>query len=235
MSILLAFAIQAWWEGRGDRELERSYLTRLHAELLAGRALLATHHARQVRAVSAMDTLLEAFETPNASPADIMPQTLLNGGSYELDGRSTLFDQTYTEMLATGGLALVRDEGLREAITGYYQVAYQLLALVQEASDAGYREWGNRIRAAMGTQPRSWFAAEPQLGQGFALARTPSLLQAQRLIALLQPDTGWEDEVRYTKTRVQSVELNLRELAAQSDALLQTLASLPQVQASTSQ
>ena len=36
-SILLAFAIDAWWEERLDRQIERNDLERLHAEFIRNR------------------------------------------------------------------------------------------------------------------------------------------------------------------------------------------------------
>ena len=224
VSILLAFAIQAWWEGRRERAIEHNYLVRLHAELTGGRAQLQTHYNRQLRTAAALDTLLDLAVEPETPERIRLAVTVLNGGSYDVNPYTILFDQTYGEMLATGGLGLIRDPELRAAITGYYRVAYRMSGILDAYLTSGYTEWQNRVQGAMGSMPRTWFS------ESLALANAPTSAEADRLVALLRPDTGWDDQVRFAKARVESVEFEMRELISATDSLIDVLAQLDAVQ-----
>lgn len=59
VSILLAFWLQAWWEGRQDRDRDRSTLERLDAELVAVDSVLIEWRARHVRMIGLSEALLE--------------------------------------------------------------------------------------------------------------------------------------------------------------------------------
>jgi hypothetical protein len=144
--------------------------------------------------------------------------TVLNGGSYDISPYTILFDQTYGEMLATGGLGLIRDPELRAAITGYYRIAYRMNAVLDVYLASGYIDWQNRVQGAMGTMPRTWFS------ESLASADAPTPAQTDRLVALLRPSSGWDDQVRFTKARVESIEFELRELLRATDVMIEFLA-----------
>ena len=223
VSILLAFAIQAWWEGRRERAIESNYLVRLHQELTGGRAQLQLHYDRQLRTIAALDTILRLAVEPSRPDRNRLAVTVLNGGSYDINPYTTLFDQTYGEMLATGGLGMIRDPDLRAAITGYYRVAYRMSGILDMYVTSGYTNWQNRVQGAMGTMPRTWFS------ESLAVANDPTSAQADRLVALLRPNTNWEDQVRFAKARVESVEFEMRELIGATDSLIDVLARLEPV------
>jgi len=229
VSILLAFAIQAWWEDRQERAIEHNYLVRLHEELTGGRAQLQLHYGRQLRTIAALDTLLQFEAEPGALDRNRLAMTVLNGGSYDITPYTTVFDQTYGEMLATGGLALVRDPELRAAITGYYRVAYRMSAIVDTYLASGYAEWNNRVLAAMGSMPRTWFSESLALTNTPTVANAPTAAEADRLVALLRPDTDWDDQVRFAKARVESIEFEMRELLRATDVLIEVLSQLEPV------
>lgn len=223
LSILLALAADAWWQDRQEREIERLYLVRLHDELQEGRAVIESTRARQLRTLAAMDTLM-AFESGGRVVAgpEIAP-TVLNAASYEVNPYSILFDQTYEEMLATGALGLVRDPSIREAITGYFRIAYTSSAVVDESTRSGYRSWATRVRQAMGTQARSWFSREPSRLQEIALALEPSDDQEERILALVGSDNGWADDLRLARSRIEGIDIMLGDLLQATNSLIRVL------------
>ena len=57
-SILLAFAIDAWWQNRTDRFVEAQYLQAMRADLLRSLELLDENEATQRRQVGYLESLL---------------------------------------------------------------------------------------------------------------------------------------------------------------------------------
>ena len=228
-----ALAAESWRSGLSDRQTERDYLTRLHAELVVGRPDIQNHHARQVRTIAAMEELLALEIDGSAVTEPELSVMILNTGSYEVTSYSNLHDQTYGEMLATGTLGLVRDPEVREAITKYYQRAYRVTAEVDQLTAKDHWTWQSRVRSAMGTMARRWFSSDPMTFQLARPALEPSGVQAARLTALLTPATGWADEVREVKSRIEGFELVLSDLLAQTDALIELLAGQEAVRESS--
>jgi hypothetical protein len=120
LSILLAFFVDAWWDGRQERELGQQYLTRLASEV----ASHADHAAsRAVFQARIRDAAMETYEL--LASGDF-------GGVDPIDALKRAYDATRTltpdftvdvhqEMLATGNLRLVDDQSARERITAYYR------------------------------------------------------------------------------------------------------------------
>ncbi len=69
-SILAAFAIDAWWDGRGDRQAERALLARLQADLATLRPELESVEAEHRERRDACVALLEML-----SVGDVLPTT----------------------------------------------------------------------------------------------------------------------------------------------------------------
>ena len=61
LSILLAFALDAWWDGRKETQEGRTTLTALAAEFDAAALEIAFSEARNRQVVAAADTLLQAL------------------------------------------------------------------------------------------------------------------------------------------------------------------------------
>lgn len=73
-SILIAFAIDAWWDGRGDRQAEQALLSRLHADFTALRPELASvdeeHKMRRDACVSILEKLSVGDTLPTTPEMD---------------------------------------------------------------------------------------------------------------------------------------------------------------------
>ncbi len=130
-SILLAFAIDAWWEERLERELEQDYLSGFQADLLSDGGALGTAQRRIERAVFAAEHFL------------LLAGTNLNGHwnvlrNYESPTLQTEFDpssprwfssalnftpadSTYITIVSNGDLRTIQDRKLRLALISYYR------------------------------------------------------------------------------------------------------------------
>lgn len=133
VGILAALAVDDWQQSRSDRALEEHLLTSL-ADDLADDRRDAELQVQLVRAQQdAIDHLLAVTQHPlapvdrqlSSSPEDINESlaTLLNYAELQV------FDATYTEMIATGSVRVIRNAALRRQIASYYQTAEWALAI----------------------------------------------------------------------------------------------------------
>lgn len=138
-SILLAFGIDAWWEGRGERDEATDYLIALRGELEATRdELLGDQETRQGN-LAAIQSLLDA----TADVADLtedsvsaLLQTIW--GTPRLNPPSAL----YQDLTTTGNRDLIRSDDLRFALVEYGQ----RLARFEWQEEAYQVAWESELR-----------------------------------------------------------------------------------------
>jgi hypothetical protein len=117
-SILLAFAIDAWWEDRQERVLEQQYLASLKADFQADieelddAIALAKSRAQLGRLLISSIDQDRVEGDPNEFIWAVYSSFLLNYPSYT---RSTIND-----LLSTGNLQLLQDAKLKAAVAEYY-------------------------------------------------------------------------------------------------------------------
>ena len=117
-SILLAFGIDAWWEGRQQRILEVQYAERLRADLVADTLRFTETDAVFGVKVDVLRDFLEAGSRPlSVSDADQMMARL---GLSTYNALPETRSATFREMESSGALGLLRDVQLRNAIAQYY-------------------------------------------------------------------------------------------------------------------
>lgn len=114
--ILVALALNAWWQDRRDAGREEAYLRQLVADLQESESRFEEADRRVAFADEGRTRLLHAFWAPDASPKDSVLYWADVAAYYE-DPRSVL--GTVTALLSTGDLNLVRDDSIRSAITGF--------------------------------------------------------------------------------------------------------------------
>ncbi len=117
-SILLAFAIDAWWEDRQERVLEQQYLASLKADFQADieeldeAIALAKSRAQLGRLIVSTIDKDRVEGDPNEFIWAVYSSYLLNFPSYT---RATIND-----LLSTGNLQLLQNSNLKAAIAEYY-------------------------------------------------------------------------------------------------------------------
>jgi hypothetical protein len=118
--VVIGFQITAWNGARQERELERSYYHQLIVDLEADQATAR----RGVAATDAGDrhaeTLLALIDTgaeAGTGDSDLIRAVLAAG--YAFLPRATR--GTYDELISTGHLRLIRDEGLKRDLSRYYE------------------------------------------------------------------------------------------------------------------
>lgn len=149
--ILVALALNAWWQDRRDAGREEAYLRQLVADLQETERRFAEADRRVAFADEGRTRLLHAFWTPDASPRDSVLYWADVSAYYE-DPRSVL--GTVTALLSTGDLNLVRDDSIRSAITGFAEAEERYAELnrdkVQIIAATSLRIW-ERLDVLEGT------------------------------------------------------------------------------------
>jgi hypothetical protein len=117
--ILIALAIDGWMEDRQDERKERLYLQRLVRDFDQNLEILSEFVAFEER--QAADAVL-AYR-PLCGGTDVGDREAVVRALDHLTTRRTvrLARATYSDMLATGNLRLIRDAGLRDRIVKLYE------------------------------------------------------------------------------------------------------------------
>ena len=118
-SILAALALNAWYQGRLDAASEANYLALLSRDIQG--TLDDLHQLSAFETLQMEDALMvhRALSAP-ALPADTEPLSLAMA---RLGTRQTLAlrNSTYTDLISTGNLDLLRNGALRDKIVRFYQ------------------------------------------------------------------------------------------------------------------
>ena len=116
-SILLAFAIDAWWQNRTDRFVEAQYLQAMRADLLRSLELLDENEATQRRQVGYLQSLLLTNgDTPYSDELRRwLDDGLFNVGTYEPQ------ISALHELESSGQTQIIQNQDLRRALASVRQ------------------------------------------------------------------------------------------------------------------
>jgi hypothetical protein len=120
LSILLAFAIDAWWDERHERAEERQVLESLHVEFLANReeaASVILSHESAVQSVAALMEL-EQDEILTLSAEEVEQHMRFFANPRTFDAVRGSVDA----LTSAGKLGILRDRELREALTTFVNI-----------------------------------------------------------------------------------------------------------------
>ncbi len=121
-SILLAFGLQAWWEGQVDRQTELNILGELHTALSSDFELVESRLDRYRQIESRTEVLLSYLRSgaPYADSLDGYFGTLYGSASVRLNTAGY-------ESLKSQGLGLISDNGLASQVARVYEQTYPTL------------------------------------------------------------------------------------------------------------
>lgn len=115
--ILVALALQAWWNDRSDRAAERVVLTQMLSDLSEDSARIAQGAIDDKRAGAKAIFLLNYMENGGA-----FADTLADDFGALATATSAAVKTAEYEMLRAKGLALIKNESLRAQISSFYEV-----------------------------------------------------------------------------------------------------------------
>lgn len=114
VSILLAFGIDAWWDRQKDREAESTAILGLSSDLEASAVGLdetINFHRSFVEHLHALEHMSEV-ELASLQPDELGPYLFALGGKWTFDPQQGTLDA----LMASGGLSILRDTSLRDAL-----------------------------------------------------------------------------------------------------------------------
>lgn len=129
VSILLALAADAWWDGVQQRRGESEALTALRADLSSDAVGLASVG----RALAARDSAAAWFLRNRDAASPLRDSLQYEAGLLLTLGRYQRSQAAYLSLRDGGRLGLIRDDGLRNQVVAYFEQEQE--AWVQQLSD----------------------------------------------------------------------------------------------------
>lgn len=131
-SILLAFAIDAWWEDRKEARLEVVYILELQEDFEQNKIRLQREIAEFEETARSMSVLQEqaALESPSMSVSE------LNESFSRIIDMSSFYpvNRAYENMAGSGDLKLIQSRPLKNALAEYYAAA-QITLMIQNTHE----------------------------------------------------------------------------------------------------
>ena len=139
--VLVALAVQAWYQGVSDRGDEQDYLRQLASDLRATETSMARADSLSRRGEHSGTMLVRAFNDPALSSDSVVNWLASMGGvTFRLPVMGTI-----EALIASGDLRLIRDDSLRAAIAAYLDETRSLTDLYEKAMERWYQGRG-RLR-----------------------------------------------------------------------------------------
>jgi hypothetical protein len=116
VGILIAFALEAWWDNRATAAQEQVHLRALASDLEQNIAALKTQIATEEKIMAGSGELLRRGRREAARSADSLDDL------FSMVFNSIRYEPVlgaYEALVNSGGLTLIRDEALRAALAGY--------------------------------------------------------------------------------------------------------------------
>ena len=213
-SILLAFAIDAWWEERLERGLGVEYERRIATELQGIRTQLENEIERTVLRNIEMGEIASAFFDIDGEPIshDRLIVALYNMGR---DAPDKFNVGTYQDLISSGRLGLIRDISLRQAIQRAYTKLQDLETILRPHRSeylAGVRGWIPQgiVRQIRESCPditaQEWMCSEVNIDDQVAAHIIEKLSTDQALIAFRLREQGLPGTLSYSRLAKQAID-----------------------------
>jgi hypothetical protein len=139
-SILLAFGIDAWWDGRQERRAERVYIGRIIADLRETRGHImenTEHYESLLRHGAALQPILTGVDEVPADTLGFLASVLQASRITD----PVVARSAYDDLISTGNLRVIQNDSLRAALSRFYaNVENQLNPVDYSRDQAQYRE-----------------------------------------------------------------------------------------------
>lgn len=138
--VLVALALNAWWQGREDSAREWVYLQQLSVDLKTNEQLARTTVDYMDDRVQLASRLLDAIRSRPLPPPDSLDRWL-----NELLGVAPLYPRmaTVQALIETGDLNLIRDDALRTGLIDYLATVQMAGELTSAMSQFGLRAFAD--------------------------------------------------------------------------------------------
>lgn len=203
VGVLIALAVDAWWEGRGDRERERAYLRQLLSDVRATEERLEESISRDSVTVARVTRFMDAAHAfhRRAEPGRAAPpaDSLVEWGATEY-AQFVPLTGTYTALVEGDGLRLLRSDSLRFqviALAAAVDAAQEVLRHTEAQTwrnleHADLARWRNRLQRTPRTRPLpelepGTYLSDPEVLRTFTLQRVAGENRLGTLRGLREP------------------------------------------------
>ena len=117
LSILIAFALDAWWDDRRENAEQRRYLVAIAADFEANQELLRRYESMYREVDIGTRALIGMLEGPGPGAPVSVPDSLVTAAAFV-----ATYDPSraaYEDLLNGGGLASIRNEALRHDLAAW--------------------------------------------------------------------------------------------------------------------
>jgi hypothetical protein len=214
-SILLAFAIDAWWENRQDRENEKEYLVSLREELADTIEFAKENEDLRREVVDAHVSLIAQIQGAKRAPDRDLYEwiSLLSHPLQYYPPRAV-----YNDIMASGGISLISSAEIRIALAELEQG----IRYLAQSDESSWAVWEQRIQPFLeGRIPRI-----ERLRQGFASNRrdvpfgqSPHAADFDAIFA----DPAFEDMIAERWLRLQNGTLAIERIISQSGRIVELI------------
>jgi len=133
LGILIALQINTWNQQRIEAQKESRYINELTRDLNSQLQAIKLQKERESSSLERLNKLIDMFEKNGGLEAN-MEITSLFISVFERTS-FTVNDPTYTELIATGNIELIRNDKLRNSIIQYYQRLEKSALIIQKNND----------------------------------------------------------------------------------------------------
>ena len=214
-SILLALAVQAWWEDRQERSHEAVYLRALGEELRASRGRLERVQEGFARTQHFHERLVAQFPGQELAQPDSIMLWL---SSLSFPGRFNPPTAVRDDLASSGSIRLIRDDELRLSIARYES----LLRDFQSSSDQAWATWSERIQPFLeGRVPRVDRLRQGMRPQPVPFDPAPFPSQLEEIFS----EPRFQDMIAERWIRIDATRILLEEIELILDELLERIES----------
>ena len=139
VSILLALAVQAWWENRQERRQEAEYSLALRGELNEGLARLPQVETAFAEMLHSHEALIAQFRESDSPQPDSLVFWL---SALSWPPSFSPPTAVLNDLVSSQGIQLIESDSIRLGL-GEYRV---LLARFEDAADQSWAAWAERIQ-----------------------------------------------------------------------------------------
>jgi hypothetical protein len=124
---MIALAADSWRQDLQEVQIESEYLDRLREDVSEGLKVLSDERMRFVAATVAAKTIINGLESQAGSDDDdLLVANLIAAAFTGFDREEMASDVTYSELVESGRLNLIKDQSLRESVIAYYRGSQRL-------------------------------------------------------------------------------------------------------------
>ena len=132
LGVMIALAADSWRQDLQEARVESEYLDRLREDVSEGLKVLGDERLGYATVTSAARTIINALDSEAQSDDDdLLVTNFIAAAHTGFDLEEMASDVTYSELVVSGRLNLIKNHSLREGLVAYYRGSQRLASSLQ--------------------------------------------------------------------------------------------------------